>query len=219
MLWAGGVGRFATNYHIIMNMSNTHLRRAAIGYFIAGLGFLAFGFPFWFLNAVDKSPKGKFYPPFFFLVDDLLMAPAESWIQLVSSLGLLIGAISLWNAGEPTGFGSKRRLLFVPMAGATCYILSVWLLLPFAPIGAFLNGLGMIMVGIASLKANIWTDWKRYVPLVVGIFPFLFMFPLVILTGARPAAMIGLWGFLWMGLGLAAWQRSKEVTHSINLAA
>ena len=200
-----------------MNMSSTHLRRAAIGYLIAGLGFLAFGFPFWFLNAVDKKPNGKFFPPFFFLVDDMLMAPVVSWIQLISSLGLLIGGISLWQAGEPTGFGPRRRVLFVQMAGAVCYLLSIWLLLPFAPMGAFLNGFGMILVGFASLKANIWTGWKRYAPLIVGLFPFLFMFPLLLITGARPAAMIGLWGFPWMALGLAAWQRSKEIS-TVHLA-
>ena len=202
-----------------MENLTTHLRRAAIGYLIGGLGFIAFGFPFWFLNAVDKSPKGKFYPPFFFLVDDLLMAPAERWVEVVSILGLLVGAISLWKAGEPTGFGTKRRLLLVPMAGAISYFLSIWILLPFAPMGAFLNGFGMILVGFASLKTNSWTGWKRYAPLTVGLFPFLFMFPLVILMGSRPAAMIGLWGFPWLALGLAAWQRSKEVGSLPNVMA
>lgn len=197
-----------------------YLRRAAIGYLIAGTGFLIFGFPFWFLNAVDKTPKGRSFPPFFFLVDDLLMAPVESWVQFLSAAGLLAGSISLWRASEPTGLGTKRNLLVVPMAGAISYLLSTWLLLPFAPLGAVLNSLGMILVGIASLRANIWTGWRRYSPLIVGLFPFVFMFPLVILTGARPPAMIGLWGFPWLALGLAAWQRASEiVTNSQALAA
>ena len=195
-----------------MNISSTHLRRAAVGYLFAGLGFLAFGFPFWFLNAIDKSPKGKFTPPFFFVVDDPLAALTNNWFQVVSAVGLAVGAYSLWQAGEPTGLGKRRSLLFVQMAGGISYLLCTWIVLPFAPLGAFLNGLGMILVGYASLKVNIWTDWKRYAPLVVGLFPFVFMFPLVILTGARPAAVIGLWGFAWLALSLAAWQRSKEIS-------
>ncbi|WP_020607254.1 hypothetical protein [Spirosoma spitsbergense] len=193
-----------------MHPSSTYLRRAAVGYLIAGLGFLAFGFPFWFLNAIDTSPKGQFTPPFFFVVDDPVAALANNWIQLVSAIGLAAGAYSLWQAGDPTGFGKKQSLLFVPMAGGISYILATWVILPFAPLGAFLNGLGMILVGIASLKANVWTGWKRYVPLSVGLFPFVFMFPFVILTGARPAAMIGFWGVAWIALGLAAWQRAQE---------
>ena len=196
---------------------NNHLRRAAAGYLVAGLGFLAFGFPFWFSNAVDKEPIGQFTPPFFFVVNDPIAALANNWIQLVSAVGLAAGAYSLWQAGEPSGFGKKRAFLFVPMAGGISYILSIWILLPFAPLGAFLNGLGMILVGVASLRANVWTGWKRYIPLSVGLFPFVFMFPLVILTGARPAAMIGLWGFPWIALGIAAWQRSKEVAASFSL--
>lgn len=202
-------------------MTNTamYLRRAAFGYLIAALGFLVFGFPFWFLNAVDKSPKGKFTPPFFFVVDDPLAALTNNWFQVVSGVGLAVGAYSLWKAGEPTGLGKRRSLLFVQMAGGISYLLCTWILLPFAPLGAILNGLGMILVGYASLKASVWTGWKRYVPLIVGLFPFVFMFPLRFLTGARPAAVIGLWGFAWLLLSFAAWQRAKEVAIPQELSA
>jgi hypothetical protein len=182
-----------------------------MGYLLAGFGFLIFGFPFWFLHAVDKMPKGQFTPPFFFVLDDPLAAFRASWMQVLTSLGLLVGSISFWQAGEPTGFGPKRTLLIVPMAGASCYLLAVWVLLPFAPLGAFLNGLGMLLVGYASIKATIWTGWKRYTPLIAGLFPFVFMFPLRFLTGARPAAVIGFWGFAWILLGIASWLRSKEI--------
>jgi hypothetical protein len=198
-----------------MTTTYSYLRRAAISYLIAGMGFLAFGFPFWFLNAIDKTPKGKFTPPFFFVVDDPMAALADNWIQLVSVIGLAIGAYSLWQAGEPTGFGKKRAMLLVQMAGGISYVLATWILLPFAPLGAFLNGLGMILVGYASLKANVWTGWKRYIPLIAGLFPFVFMFPLRFLTGARPAAIIGLWGFAWIALSLATWQRAQEVGEEI----
>lgn len=211
MLWGVGFGKFARNNPIIMVHSSTYLRRAAIGYFIAGLGFLAFGFPFWFLNAVDEAPKGRLILPFLFLLDEPLAGLLKNWIPFVSEVGMLIAGLSLWRVGEPTGLGSRRAFLFVPIAGAVSYLIAGIMPLPFAPLGAFLNGLGMILVGVASLKANIWAGWKRYAPLIVGLFPFLFMFPLLILTGARPAAMIGLWGFPWMALGLAAWQRSKEI--------
>lgn len=198
-----------------MEQSTVYLRRAAFAYLLVGIGFLAFGFPFWFLNATDEALKGRFIMPFLFLNDNPVEALVKNWIPVISEMAMLVGAFSLWKIGEPTGFGKKRALLFVPLAGGVSYLIAGIMPLPFAPLGAFLNGLGMILVGYASIKANVWTGWKRYAPLVVGIFPFVFMFPLLILTGARPATMIGFWGFPWMVLGLAAWQRAQEVTNEI----
>lgn len=188
----------------------SHLRTAGIAYIITGLGYLIFGFPFWFLNAVDEEMKGQLILPFLFLVDDLFPMRFSFWTGLIAVTAMFIGAYSLWKVGEPTGLGKNRNFLFVSMAGAVAYILGTWMPMPFAPMGAFLSGLGMIMVGIVSLKTRIWTGWKRYVPLFVGCFPFFFMFPFVVMTGARPAAMIGLWGFPWILLGIAAWLRAKE---------
>lgn len=190
----------------------TRLRRAALCYAVAGLGFLCFGFPFWFLHAVDEPASGSHQLlPFVLLRDELLPATSAFWLPLLSSLGLLGGGYSLWQAGAPLGFGPGRRRLLVPLAGAVCYFLSAWMVLPFAPLGALLNGVGMVLVGVASLKVRIWTGWARFAPLLAGSFPFLFMYPLLLLTGHRPAAVIGLWGIPWVLLGLAAWQRSKAV--------
>ena len=192
--------------------SVTHLRRAAGCYLIAGLGFLYFGFPFWFLHAVDAPASGSHkLLPFVLLRDELLPATSAFWVPLLSSVALFVGAYSLWKAGEPTGFGPGRKWLLVPMAGAVSYFLGAWLILPFAPLGALLNGVGMLLVGAASLKARVWTGWKRFAPLLVGSFPFFFMYPLLLLVGHRPAAVIGLWGIPWVLMGLAVWQRSKEV--------
>lgn len=197
-----------------MDLSSTHFRRAAFAYLLAGIGLLAFGFQFWFLGAVETEAKGRLLAPFIFLSDDAFVPTEQGgWIGLISKVGMLVGAFSLWKAGEPTGFGKKRSLLFIPLAGAVAYILGQWMPLPFAPMGAFLSGIGMLVVGFASLKANIWTGWKRYVPLSVGGFPFVFMFPILIITGARPAQLIGLWGFAWLLLAWTAWQRAQEVTN------
>lgn len=195
-----------------MDHLSTHLRRASFAYLLAGIGLLAFGFQFWFLGAVEAEAKGRLLAPFIFLSDDAFVPTEQGgWIGLISKVGMFVGAFSLWQAGEPTGFGKKRSFLFIPMAGAVAYVLGQWLPLPFAPMGAFLSGIGMLVVGFASLKANIWTGWKRYIPLFVGSFPFIFMFPILIITGTRPAQLIGLWGFPWLLLGLATWQRAQEL--------
>jgi len=193
-----------------------HLRRAAICFIITGIAYLAFSFPFWFLGAIDEDAKGKLILPFLFLKDDLIPQNFESWVGVVGTISMLIGVVSLWKAGEPTGWGKRRNFFYVSIAGAVSYILGQVMPLPFAPLGALLTGLGMILIGVASSKEKVWTDWKRYVPLAVGCFPFLFMFPLLIITGSRPAAVIGFWGIPWMALGVTAWQQASEVKYSLS---
>lgn len=187
-----------------------YLQRAGIGYIIAGLGYAYFGFPFWFLNAVDKDIEP-------FSIANLPTLTLQNWDALVAGIALFIGAYSLWKVGEPTGFGTRRNFLFVLMAGAICVSLSTWMILPFAPLSALINAIGMILVGVASLKTRIWSGWKRYTPFIVGCYPFIFMYPLVILTGTRPPAMIGLWCIPYLLLGIAAWQRSKEFSITNHL--
>ena len=196
-----------------MEQTSKYLRRAAFAYLLAGIGLLAFGFQFWFFGAVEAKAKGHLLAPFIFLADDPFVPTEQGgWIGLISKVAMFVGALSLWKVGEPTGFGKKRPLLVISMAGAVAYVLGQWLPLPFAPMGAFLSGIGMLLVGVASLRANIWTGWKRYAPLIVGGFPFVFMFPILMMSGARPAELIGFWGFPWLLLGLATWQRAQEVS-------
>lgn len=198
-----------------MEQTGKYLRRAAFAYLLAGIGLLAFGFQFWFFGAVEAKAKGRLLAPFLFLADDPFVSTEQGgWIGFIAKVAMFVGALSLWKTGEPTGLGKKRSLLAIPMAGAVAYLLAHWLPLPFAPLGALLNGIGMLLVGVASLRANIWTGWKRYVPLIVGSFPFVFMFPVLIIPGARPAELIGFWGLLWLLLGLAAWLRAQEVSIS-----
>ncbi|HOY18618.1 MAG TPA: hypothetical protein PLC89_15055 [Haliscomenobacter sp.] len=191
------------------NLNTSLLRRAGIAFSITGLGYLAFGFPFWFLGAQDEVVKGKVMLSFFYLRDELFPAELNFWIGFIGIAAMFFGLFSLWKIAEPTGLERRSRFYF-PMTGAVFYFLGLWMPVPFAPMGAFLTGLGMIIVGLASIKAKMWPGWKRYIPLIVGCFPFVFMFPLLIITGARPPAMIGLWGFPWIAMGVAAWQRSKE---------
>ena len=193
-----------------MNAKVTYLQRAGACFLITGIAYLIFSFPFWFLGAVDEPGEGKLLLPFLFMSDHLLPQNLQGWAGAFGTISMLTGVVSLWKIGEPTGMGKRRNFLYVSIVGAVCYILGQWMPLPFAPLGAFFTGLGMILVGIASVREKVWMGWKRYVPLVVGCFPFLFMFPLLIITGNRPAAVIGFWGIPWMALGIAAWQRSKE---------
>jgi hypothetical protein len=194
--------------NLTTDFKSQKLQLASICYIITGLGYLHLSFRFLFLNAVDELPKGHDIAPLVFLNDEI----GFELVPFVSILSLFIATYSLWKIGEPTGFGTRRNFFFVTMAGTISYNLAAIMPLPFAPLGALLCALGMILVGIAVLRTRMWTGWKRFTPLLVGCYPFIFMFPLLILTGARPPVLIGLWGFTWILLGIAVWMRRKEIS-------
>lgn len=73
----------------------------------------------------------------------------------------------------------------------------------FIPLGALLTGLGMLLAGIAVVRARRWGGWHRAMPLLTGVYPFVAMFPLFAIMGEPPAPMIALWGLPWLLLGLA----------------
>jgi hypothetical protein len=70
------------------------------------------------------------------------------------------------------------------------------------PIGAMLTAVGMTLFGIAVARAHRWEGWLRLSPLAMGVYPFLFMFPLVA-VGMAPDASIAIWALPTAGVGAA----------------
>lgn len=71
------------------------------------------------------------------------------------------------------------------------------------PIGALVSAIGMTMAGTAIAREGTWRKWRRFAPLAMGVFPFVFMFPLAA-TGAPPDAAIAIWSVPTIAIGLAA---------------
>jgi hypothetical protein len=82
------------------------------------------------------------------------------------------------------------------------------------PLGAVLTATGMILAGIAVLRAGRWLGRRRYLPLAVGLYPFVAMFPIVAITGDPSILMISLWGFLWVVLGIALHAETRSAAWS-----
>ena len=63
--------------------------------------------------------------------------------------------------------------------------------------------LGLILAGIAVLRAGWWSGWHRYPVLATGLFIPLILMPSFALPGYGPNYAIGLWGICWLLLGAA----------------
>jgi hypothetical protein len=76
--------------------------------------------------------------------------------------------------------------------------------LVFFPLGAFLSAAGMVWVGIQIVRRDDrWAGWEKFTPLIVGIYPFVVMFPAVMITGYPNIYLIMLWGLPWLLFGIS----------------
>ncbi len=132
-------------------------------------------------------------------------------IQLLLLFGVvglaLSGVMSGWFGGIALGLALLGRVDFVLaeihslMLGEDSFLL---------PIGALITAVGMTLVGIAVLRAGRWGGWQRFTPLIVGVYPFVVMFPFIFITDEPNMLAIAGWGLMWCLLGYAMWSSAVE---------
>lgn len=102
----------------------------------------------------------------------------------------------------------RKLILLIPAIGALSYLIGHLLVYfttttirVFMPVGALLSAAGMTIVGLQFIKQKKWSGWKRFTPLLVGLYPFLVMFPVLIVTGHPDIYLVMLWGVPWLIFG------------------
>jgi hypothetical protein len=128
---------------------------------------------------------------------------------------LLIGVLGLgWSGAAGHGWFAAIALGIALLGRALFVLAEVHLLLSFSdfspllPLGALTTALGMLLTGLAVLRARRWRGWARFAPLLAGLYPFLTMFPVLAITGDVSNVLIGLWGLPWALLGVALTQHA-----------
>ena len=99
------------------------------------------------------------------------------------------------------------------------YIFGYWLSMDtriFLPLGALLTGVGMVTIGIQVIAGKRWRGIGGKLPLIVGLYPFLVMFPLLIIEGHPNLTAIMGWGVPWLLLGFGMANESRGQTKSKN---
>jgi hypothetical protein len=151
------------------------------------------------LDAVDGT--GGFY------------ATEAAWI--VVHVLVLVGLVGLIRSCPPAETLSRRGLT-VALVGRIGFLVAEIVAMAVAddeialfPVAALLTAAGMIAGGVGSLRANRWGPWSGFAPLVMGVYPFIAMFPLVAITGERPNISVSLWGLTIIGIGVAMLATSR----------
>ena len=129
-------------------------------------------------------------------------------LLLIGVIGLaLSGAVSGWFGGISLGITLVGRLDFVI---AEIHSLIIGDDSDLLPLGALITAAGMTLVGIAVLRAKRWGSWQRLAPLLAGVYPFLVMFPLILIMDEPSQLAIAGWGLPWLLLGYAVWTNVCE---------
>jgi hypothetical protein len=74
-------------------------------------------------------------------------------------------------------------------------------------VAPLLSAVGMVLAGVAVLRAGHWTGWQRTAPLLVGLWSIVVLTPAIIVSGGPPAPValwaIAGWELTWLLLGVA----------------
>ncbi len=81
-------------------------------------------------------------------------------------------------------------------------------------IGPILTGVGLIATGVGIVRSGAWLGWRRWVPLVLGVYTIIVLIPVLIGSGGPPAPAalwtIAGWDVLWLAVAVAVLTRSAR---------
>ncbi|WP_077490711.1 hypothetical protein [Sinomonas mesophila] len=159
--------------------------------------------------------------------DSSAYSRAAGIVVALGQLGIAAGCAGLWLHHSFGGSVLARTGLALAMVGLVLYATgnavepfapTVWW--PFAA-ATLLIPLGFILAGVAAVRAHVWDGWARYLPLAVGVYPVLAVYPWLAMTGAADGSWIGttvvaVWGLLFAVTG---WVELAHVEHRTTAAA
>ncbi len=138
--------------------------------------------------------------------------PTDPPVRLVlggiSFVLLLVGVIGLARS-RAAGDGWLARIgLGLAIAGSVLFVVAVLADL-FASndslfnVASLVTALGMLLAGIAVLRAGTWRGWHRATPLLCGLYPLAVLPPVFALTGGPNYLAIAGGNVFWLALGVA----------------
>ncbi len=138
-------------------------------------------------------------------------------IALVANALVFVGVIGLARAGAAgDGWLARVGLGLALFASALFLPLEVYIIFNLEVGGmslglsALLQGLGLLLAGIAVVRAGRWQGWQRWMPLLCGLYTFLILIPALALSpdGYNAWALVG-WQIPFLLLGLALYQQGS----------
>lgn len=131
----------------------------------------------------------------------------------IAQLLLMTGLIGLWREGA-TGGSRLGRIGLAAAVGASGLLVVAELVdlyltaaaaEPIYGVATPLLGVGMVLVGVAALKARRWTSWRRFAPLICGLYVLVVLLPAFAISGGPNFLALTVFNVCWLALGVALW--------------
>ncbi|GLZ50324.1 hypothetical protein Acsp06_65090 [Actinomycetospora sp. NBRC 106375] len=134
--------------------------------------------------------------------------------QAVIHLGELAVVIAVALSGA-AGRGWLARIGLGAAIIGQVLLVAAELIYPVSPdvgdqifyVAPLLSAIGLILAGIAVLSARRWSGWRRFTPMLVGLWSLVVLTPALIASGGPPAPLalwaITGWELCWVALGAA----------------
>jgi hypothetical protein len=159
---------------------------------------------------IGVGVKESLFPTPFGTVQNVIMQA----IVIIANTLVLIGVIGLARSGAA---GESR----LATSGLRIAVLASALFLPFevlvtvneelggALLGltALVQGLGLLLAGVAVLQAGHWSHWHRFTPLLCGLYTFVILIPALALSDGYNAWALAGWQIPFLLLGVALYQQ------------
>ena len=142
----------------------------------------------------------------------------------VAVLGLMGGVLGLWSLRVGGSGWLPQAATVVALVGLLLWTIGGLYLATDAsadqvltPAGGLISSVGMIVLGVAVLRAGVLKDWRKLVPLLVGAW-FFVQLPLqaVFFIGVQGspsyAVLLGVFGVLWALVGYVVQSHAGDNT-------
>ena len=151
------------------------------------------------------------FSPTTYAITQFLWAGCQA-LMFLGTLGLArsgaIGASRLGQIGGWIALAGMAAIVpcvagFAFIASATVDSTAATALNSAIGLASTLAGLGLLLVGIAVVRAGHWHGWHRFAPLVCGLYVFVILIPLLAAFPGLVIWAIGGWNATFILLGLA----------------
>ena len=123
---------------------------------------------------------------------------------------LLVGAVAALNRSGATGNGRAARIGLAATAVGWVTIAAALVVSQLRGedatalyiVATLLHFTGMVTAGVAVVRAGVWTGWRRWTPLLCGVYAGAAS-PLFALPGTPGYLAVAGWGACWLLLGAA----------------
>jgi hypothetical protein len=134
-------------------------------------------------------------------------------LSIAAWVFLLAGFVRLYKINF---LNNKNKLLWISISGLVFYVLGclfimleLWNFILIVPVGLLLTASGTIVIGLYIIFMNLLRRWHKLTFLLAGLYPFVFMFPIVAICGSPNYLVNYLWGVPWIIAGYSLHRNGK----------